>query len=148
MSNFNAPQTAATLPAAGNLFATGFDTNNPAGGSPQQAAVTMAQLDAVAPTAITYAATITPDRSLGAVHTCTLTGNVTLANPTNLVAGQRIEIILTQDATGSRLLSAVGTLWKFPGGTKTLTTTANAVDCIKGVYDGTRILANLSLAYA
>jgi hypothetical protein len=118
------------------------------GQSPQQGYILGTQLDSVAPSAITYAATITPDRSLGRVFTVTLTGNVTLANPTNLNPGESIDVVITQDGTGSRLLSAVGSLWKFPGGTKTLSTPAGSVDCIKGVYDGTRILANLSLAYA
>lgn len=118
------------------------------GQSPQQGYVNGAQLDSVAPVTGVYAATVTPDRSTGKIFIYTLTGNVTLANPTNLNAGESIDIVFIQDGTGSRLLSAVGSLWKFPGGTKTLTTTAGAVDCIKGVYDGTRILANLSLAYA
>lgn len=118
------------------------------GQSPQQGYISGTQLDSVAPVALTYAATITPDRAAGRVFTVTLTGNVTLANPTNLNPGESIDVVITQDGTGSRLLSAVGSLWKFPGGTKTLSTPAGSVDCIKGVYDGTRILANLSLAYA
>lgn len=118
------------------------------GQAPQQGYILGTQLDSVAPLAGTYAATVTPDRSQAALFSYTLTGNVTLANPTNLNPGERIEIVFIQDGTGSRLLSAVGTLWKFPGGTKTLSTPAGSVDCIKGVYDGTRILANLSLAYA
>lgn len=133
------------LPATGRIQ---VDQNLANGQSPQQGYILATQMDSVAPVAITYASTITPDRSQGKVFTVTLTGNVTLANPTNLNPGESIDIVITQDGTGSRLLSAVGTLWKFPGGTKTLTTTAGAVDCIKGVYDGTRILANLSLAYA
>lgn len=118
------------------------------GQSPQQGYVLGTQLDSVAPVAGVYTATVTPDRSQGRVFVYTLTGNVTLANPTNLNPGESIDIVFIQDGTGSRLLSAVGTLWKFPGGTKTLSTPANSVDCIKGIYDGTRILANLSLAYA
>lgn len=118
------------------------------GQSPQQGYISAVQLDSVAPVTGTYAATVTPDRSTGQTFIYTLTGNVTLANPTNLNPGEYINIVFIQDGTGSRLLSAVGTLWKFPGGTKTLSTAAGSVDCIKGVYDGTRILANLSLAYA
>lgn len=125
-----------------------LDLNLPNGQAPQQAYVLGTQLDSVAPVAGVYAATVTPDRSAGRVFVYTLTGNVTLANPTNLNPGESIDIVFIQDGTGSRLLSAVGTLWKFPGGTKTLSTPANSVDCIKGIYDGTRILANLSLAYA
>jgi len=54
----------------------------------------------------------------------------TLANPTNLTAGQSGAIFITQDATGSRTL-AYGTNWDFVNGTTpTLTTTANAVDVL------------------
>lgn len=87
---------------------------------------------------LTYAATVTPDCDAGLTMRLVLTGNVTLANPTNLVNGDAINLRILQDATGSRLLSAVGSKWKFPGGTvPTLTTTANAVDFICGVYDST-----------
>ena len=57
-------------------------------------------------------------------------GNRTLANPTNITAGQSGIIVITQDSTGSRTLS-YGSYWKFAGGTApTLTTTANAVDVL------------------
>lgn len=118
------------------------------GANPQQLAFPIVYLDGLAPVALPYAATITPDASQGKIFSTTLTGNVTLANPTNLMPGQTITVVLTQDGTGSRLLSAVGSLWKFPGGTKTLSTAANAVDVIKGTYDGTRIIGSLALALA
>ena len=58
----------------------------------------------------------------------TLAHNATLANPTNLTAGQSGSIFITQDGTGSRTL-AYGTQWDFVGGTApTLTTTAAAID--------------------
>lgn len=133
------------LPATGQVQ---VDLHLPNGQSPQQGSILATQLDSVAPVTGVYAATVTPDRTQGRIFIYTLTGNVTLANPTNLNPGESIDIVFIQDGTGSRLLSAVGSLWKFPGGTKTLSTAANAVDCIKGTYDGTRILANLSLAYA
>jgi len=60
----------------------------------------------------------------------TLTGSSTLANPTNLTAGQSGVIVITQDGTGGRTL-AFGSSWKFPSGTApTLTTAANSVDVI------------------
>jgi hypothetical protein len=81
-------------------------------------------------TALTDGATITPDFSANNGFSVTLGGNRTLANPTNIVAGQSGVILITQDATGSRTLS-YGSYWKFPGGTApTLTTTANAVDAL------------------
>ena len=79
---------------------------------------------------LTDGATITPDFALANNYTVTLGGNRTLANPTNLTAGQSGSIFVVQDATGSRTL-AYGSFWDFIGGTApTLTTTANAVDRI------------------
>lgn len=81
-------------------------------------------------TALTDGATITPDFALANNFSVTLGGNRTLANPTNLTAGQSGAIFITQDGTGSRTL-AYGSFWDFSGGTApTLTTTANAVDLL------------------
>jgi hypothetical protein len=88
-------------------------------------------------TTLTYGATLTLDMSAGNNYAVTLTGNATLANPTNLVAGQSGVIKITQDATGSRTL-AYGSYWDFAGGTApTLTTTANAVDILVYYVDST-----------
>lgn len=79
---------------------------------------------------LTDGATITPDFAAGNNFTVTLGGNRTLANPTNIVAGQSGVIAVNQDGTGSRTLS-FGGYWKFAAGTApTLTTTASAVDLI------------------
>lgn len=57
-------------------------------------------------------------------------GAYTLANPSNIVAGQSGSIFVIQDSSGSRTLG-VGTQWHFAGGTApTLSTGANAVDRI------------------
>lgn len=87
---------------------------------------------------LTDGATITPDFSLANNYTVTLGGNRTLANPTNLTAGQSGSIFIVQDGTGSRTL-AYGSYWDFAsGGTApTLTTTANAVDRIDYVVRST-----------
>ena len=78
------------------------------------------------------------------VRTLALAGNRTLANPTNVVAGQSGSIVITQDATGSRTL-AYGGYWKFAAGTApSLTVTANAVDVlVYYVESATRITAKL-----
>lgn len=58
----------------------------------------------------------------------TLTGNVTLNNPSNVVVGQKGTIVLRQDGTGGRTL-ALGSSWKSAGGiAPTLSTTASAID--------------------
>ena len=95
-------------------------------------------------TALTDGATITPDFALANNFSVTLGGNRTLANPTNIVAGQSGAIWITQDGTGSRTL-AYGSQWDFEGGTApTLTTTASARDCVVyAVQSSTQITAVL-----
>ena len=79
-------------------------------------------------TTLTSATTITPDFADSNNFTCTLGHTATIANPTNLTAGQSGSIFLVQDATGSRVVSW-GSNWDFAAGTApTLTTDANAVD--------------------
>jgi hypothetical protein len=79
---------------------------------------------------LTDGATITPDFALANNFSVTLGGNRTLANPSNLTAGQSGSIFIVQDGTGSRTL-AYGTQYDFIGGTApTLTTTAAAIDRI------------------
>lgn len=46
------------------------------------------------PQAITYAATITPDASAGALFYCIATGNLTLAEPTNPVNGKLVTVMV------------------------------------------------------
>ncbi len=95
---------------------------------------------------LTDGATITPDMDDGNNFTVTLGGNRTLANPTNLTAGQSGSIIVKQDGTGSRTL-AYGTQWKFPSGTApTLTTTASATDRLDYFVESSSLIhANLAL---
>ena len=79
-------------------------------------------------TTLTDAATITPNLDSSDMFTVTLGGNRTLANPSNIDAGQTGSIFIVQDGTGSRTL-AWGSYWDFAGGTApTLSTAAGAVD--------------------
>jgi hypothetical protein len=81
-------------------------------------------------TGLSDGATITPDFADSNNFSVTLGGNRTLANPSNLTAGQSGSIFITQDGTGSRTL-AYGSYWDFVGGTApTLTTTASKIDRI------------------
>jgi hypothetical protein len=95
-------------------------------------------------TALTSGATITPDFADSNNFSVTLDTSATLANPSNLTAGQSGCIWITQDGTGSRTL-AYGSYWDFTGGTApTLTTTAAAVDClVYAVQSSTKITATL-----
>ena len=89
----------------------------------------------VTPVALTDAATIATDASLGNTFYVTIAAvGRTLANPTNLVTGTRYRWYIKQDATGSRTITTYGTNFKFVGGAPTLSTSANAVDRIEGEY--------------
>ena len=81
----------------------------------------------------------------GSIFTMTATGNLTISSLTNAVAGSSATLIITQDSTGSRLLTST---MKFAGGGKTLSTTPNAIDIISVFYDGTTYYATLSKGYA
>jgi hypothetical protein len=100
-------------------------------------------------TTLTSGATVTPDFNDSNNFTLTLDQNLTIANPSNLVAGQSGSIFLVQDGTGSRT-AAWGTYWDFAGGTApTLTTTASAVDRIDYVVrSSTSIHAVATLNYS
>ena len=77
---------------------------------------------------LTDGATITPDFATANNFTVTLAGNRTIANPSNLTAGQSGSIFIVQDGTGSRTASW-GSYWDFAAGAApTLTTDANGVD--------------------
>jgi hypothetical protein len=95
-------------------------------------------------TALTDAATIAINFADSNHFSVTLGGNRTLGNPTNLTAGQSGCIWITQDGSGSRVLS-YSSYWDFTGGTApTLTTTANARDClVYAVQSATQITAQL-----
>lgn len=86
---------------------------------------------AVTPSALTIGATITPNAALSNNFTGTVNQNFTLANPTNLKAGQTLNFWLTQDATGSRVMT-LGSQYQASGGSGTLvlSTTANAKDLL------------------
>jgi uncharacterized Zn ribbon protein len=154
---FQAPATVAsnitwTLPSADGTASQVLSTNGsgtlswttPASGAGLDTAQTWTKGQRGEITALTDGATITPDFSDSNNYSVTLGGNRTLANPTNLVAGQSGCIWITQDGTGSRTL-AYGSYWDFTGGTApTLTTTANARDClVYAVQSATQITAQL-----
>lgn len=86
---------------------------------------------------LTDAASISWDLDTQPSAVVTLADNRTLAAPTNQKAGATYILIVKQDATGSRTLT-FDAVYKFAGGTApTLTTTANAVDILTFVSDGT-----------
>lgn len=104
---------------------------------------------AAAPVAIAFTTTITPDFSTGINFSVTATNNFTLANPTNVKVGQSGYIAITQDGTGSRVMT-LGSNWKFPTGeSKVLSTAAGAVDVLYyTVHASNYFLCSLAKAYA
>lgn len=100
-------------------------------------------------TTLTSASTVTPDFADSNNFTLTLGTNVTLANPSNLTAGQSGSIFLVQDGTGSRTLS-FGTYWEFAGGTApTISSAASSVDRLDYIVRSTTsIHAVVTLAYS
>lgn len=94
--------------------------------------------------------TVTPDASASNNFDYTLTGNLTIANPTNLTAGMVLNFRLKQDATGGRTI-AFGTKFKWPGGTvPTWVTTASAINFFSAYYDSASdmLLCNGGTGYA
>ena len=79
-------------------------------------------------TTLTPGTTVTPDLAVSNNFTLTPAQNTTIANPTNITAGQSGSIFIVQDGTGSRT-AAWGSYWDFAGGVApTLTTTAAGCD--------------------
>ena len=94
--------------------------------------------------------TVVLDLNENANFSLTLTGNITLANPTSLTAGTSGSIFLTQDGTGSRT-ATFGNSFDFIGGTApTLTTKpASSVDRLDYiVLDSSNIHTVATLAYS
>lgn len=102
-------------------------------------------------TTLTDGATITPDFSASNNFEVTIaaTGR-TLANPTNITAGQSGVIVIKQDGSGSRTITSYGSYFKFPGGTDpTLSTGANDVDllsyyCVSSTFIAASLGADFS----
>lgn len=91
-----------------------------------------------APVAVTFSATaMAVDCSLSNVFTTTFTANVTVApSISNPKDGQTINWFITQDATGSRLITGFWPAsFKWPAGVPgVLTTTASGIDLLVATY--------------
>lgn len=91
-----------------------------------------------------YASTVTLDFNAGFNFYISLTGNITLANPTNTKPGQSGIILLQQDGTGGRTIT-LGSNFKFANGvTPTFDTVATRVNVIAyTVYTSSFIVATV-----
>tara|TARA_Y100001937_G_C7052686_1_gene299892 strand:- start:226 stop:720 length:495 start_codon:yes stop_codon:yes gene_type:complete len=91
---------------------------------------------------LTDGATINWNLATQQVCIVTLGGNRSLAAPTNQQAGGVYTIVIKQDGTGGRTL-AFDSAYKFPDGSApTITTTANAVDIVSFISDGSNMLGS------
>jgi hypothetical protein len=94
------------------------------------------------PTATTASSTTSLDLSTGNVFTINLSTNISTLTLTNAAVGTYL-VKFVQDATGSRTVSFPAA-WKWAGGiSPTLTTTANKLDIVTLVYDGTIFYATI-----
>ena len=126
----------------------GGPINIPTTATIQSLIVNSVKLKAVAETVYdsgsVAAGTYTPDVTSGTVHKMLLAGNVTINALANATTGSNATLILTQDSTGTRLLSST---MKFAAGNKTLSTAATSTDIISIFYDGTIYWASLTRGF-
>ena len=94
----------------------------------------------------TTSTSFTPTYSNGIVQNVTANNNFALNAPSGMVAGQSITLIITQDATGSRVMTP-NAAYKFAYGVNALSTTANSIDVLSIFYNGTTYLCNLVKGY-
>ena len=89
---------------------------------------------------LTYAATLNTNASAGDIFDVTLTGNATLAKPTNPVDGKTIRWRITQDATGGRTVT-LGDKFAIPSSATSplpFSTDANKTDVLAATYHAGR----------
>jgi parallel beta-helix repeat protein len=77
------------------------------------------------------------NRSSGSVQFATLTGNITATLTDGVVIGDVFTLVLSQDGTGSRILTMAGTNWSFAQGKLVLSTAPNSIDTVSFVWTGT-----------
>jgi hypothetical protein len=96
----------------------------------------------------TVPSSYTPDWSAGTIHNYTATQNFTLNAPINMPVGGSMTIVVTQDSSGNRTMTA-NSYYKFASSIKTLSTSANSVDMMNFVRTGTNTyLTVLTKGYA
>ena len=94
----------------------------------------------------TVTTSFTPNMSSGPVQTITAAGNFILNAPTNMSTGSSITLIITQDATGNRIMTP-NAAYKFAYSVNTLSNAGNAIDVLSIFYSGSNYLCNLVRSY-
>lgn len=124
-----------------------FNPNQPINFSDQQLSnLSFKNFGEIVYTSGSATGTITPDPNNGSVQSITLTGSITLNSLSNVASGDSMTLIVKQPSSGGPY--TLSSSMKFAGGTKTLSTTANAIDIITVFYDGTDYLASLSTNFS
>ena len=94
----------------------------------------------VSPTTVTYAGSVAIDASTVAEAQITLTGNLSLANPTGGTHGQKLLLVLTQGGSGSYTVTFAGSKFAFTADITSFTasTAVGKIDYIGLRYDSAR----------
>jgi hypothetical protein len=90
--------------------------------------------------ASSYSSTINTDAATGDIFDITLTGNTTLANPTNPVNGKTLRWRITQDSTGNRVVT-LGNKFNIPSSSTSplpWSTAPNKMDIVAATYHAGR----------
>ena len=89
-----------------------------------------------------------PQPQIASVFKAVFNGDVDFLGFVQAVEGQTLTLIITQDGTGSRLLTiGSGITAKFAGGESTLSTDAGAVDIVNIFYDGACYYFSITKGY-
>lgn len=134
-----------TTAAQPNITSTGTLTSVTISGTATIGNIAMTKFNETLPASANTSTSIVPDVSTGSIFRYTANNNFAMNALGNAVAGTSATIIITQDATGSRLLSST---MKFAGASKTLSTAAASIDIIGVFYDGSTYYASLTKGYA
>jgi len=134
-----------TTAAQPNITSVGTLTSVSISGTATIGNIAMTKFNETLPASTNTSTSISPDMSTGSIFRFTANNNFTFNGLTNAVAGTSATVIITQDATGSRLLTST---MKFAGASKTLSTAAASIDIIGVFYDGTTYYASLTKGYA
>jgi hypothetical protein len=135
----------ALYPAGSNISSTDGTTFNSFGGNTSIGNLSLTKYQETVIASANTSTSISPDVSTGTIFAYTANNNFTFNGFTNAVTGSSALVKITQDGTGSRVMTST---MKFAGGSKTLSTAASAIDLISVYYDGTTYYATLSKGYA
>ncbi len=88
-----------------------------------------------------------PQPQNASVYKATLNGDIDFQGFANSASGQTLTFVLTQDATGSRLLTTSSITVKWAGGESELSTDGGAVDIVNIFYDGACYYISITKGY-